>query len=201
MGGWKIGARLGAVVVMACAAQAASAQGMYRCSSGGSTYYSDRPCGTGAATGKLGSVGPDARRELPPTSTYIPPVGKAPTHLSYLSPECASLNDAIRTAPARGLKYNVISDLHQEYQEKCGEEDQMARRRVWQDKRDQREERLSQQAAEQRERTQQATSREQCNELLRILHGKRQQMASMTAGEKDDLQRFEASYNARCKAP
>ncbi|HJV61127.1 MAG TPA: hypothetical protein VJ743_09260 [Albitalea sp.] len=35
---------------------------------------------------------------------------------------------------------------------------------------------------------------------LRILHGKRQQAAARTPGEKTDLQRFEASHDERCKA-
>lgn len=34
--------------------------------------------------------------------------------------------------------------------------------------------------------------------MLRILHGKRQRVATMNDGEKTDLQRFEDNYKARC---
>lgn len=40
--------------------------------------------------------------------------------------------------------------------------------------------------------------REQCHELLRILHGKRQRVPQMNTGEKTDHERSEANYRDRC---
>ena len=39
---------------------------------------------------------------------------------------------------------------------------------------------------------------EQCHEMLGALHARRQRAATMTAGEKADLDLFEANYRARC---
>jgi hypothetical protein len=171
---------------------------LYRCNNNGSMVLSDKPC-PGAST-RLTAIGPDPYADAARSNTYIPPVGKAPEHLPYLSPECASLNDAIRTGPARGLRSQTLSDLHSEYQQKCAEEDQAARQRLWQEKSAQRQERRSQEQAQQAAQARATTSREQCSELLRILHGKRKQLEGMTAGEKADLQRFEANYNERCRS-
>lgn len=179
--------------------QAASAQ-VYRCSNGGSTYLSDRPC-SGVPAGKLGMVGatPDRSHDYSTASAYVPPVGKAPEHLAYMNAECASLNDAIRTGPARGLKSAAMNDLHNEYHRKCQEEESAAYRRLSQQKAAERQEKQSQQMAQQAQANEAVRNREQCSELLRILAGKRRQADAMNAGEKADLQRFEANYNARCK--
>jgi hypothetical protein len=189
------------LAALLCVAPGALSQTVYRCSNGTSTYLSDRPC-VGGPPGKLGSLGPapaPARRDYAAPS-YIPPVGKAPDHLGYLSPQCASLNDAIRTGPARGLGSQAMSDLRHEYRNKCDEDESAARQRLSQDKRAQRDETRARQQAEQAEQQRAATSREQCGELLRILHAKRKQFDAMTPGEKTDFQRFEANYNGRCRA-
>jgi hypothetical protein len=44
----------------------------------------------------------------------LPAVAKAPDHLVHLDSMCASLNDAIRTAAARGLQGTVMADLQVE---------------------------------------------------------------------------------------
>jgi len=187
------------VIVIASASHGASAQTMYRCASGSSTYLSDRPCTTGAGS-KLGSYGPEAGRRDLPAPSYSPPVGKAPEHLAYLSPACASLNDAIRTGPSRGLQSSAMADLHNEYRSKCDEDDQSARQRLYQEKSAQRSERREQQRAEQVAHERQLASRDQCAELLRILLAKRKQLDAMSTGEKADFYRSEANYNSRCKA-
>jgi hypothetical protein len=187
-----------AVVLAALSVSASAfAQATYRCSNGSQTYYSDRPC-----KHEMGSIGPAPgyREPAQPQQTYIPPVGKAPDYLQYLSANCATLNDAVRTGPARGLKSQAMSDLHNEYRAKCAEEDADARRQVQQDRRAQGNERRAQQMTQQAEQQRVVTSREQCNELLRILASKRQKLDTMNAGERADHERFEANYNARCKS-
>jgi len=187
-----------AVLVMAAIAPSGAFAQVYRCSNGGSTYMSDRPC-NGAAVGKLGSLGPTERTRDMSAPSYAPPIGKAPEHQAYMSAQCASLNDAIRTGPARGLQSSSMQDLYHEYHQKCQEEESAAQQRLGQQKMAERKERQSQQMAEQAQRNATVTSREQCSELLRILSSKRRQLDGMNAGEKADYQRFEANYNARCK--
>jgi hypothetical protein len=195
--GWRLMLSLIGLVI-ASASGPASAQ-VYRCSNGGSTYLSDRPC-SGAPAGRLGMVGPSDRSAREPVgSSYIPPIGKAPEHLAYMSAECASLNDAIRTGPARGLKSSTMSDLQTEYSRKCREEESAAYQRLAQQRSEDRQEKQSREKAFQAQVSQAQRSREQCDELLRILAAKRRQVDGMNAGEKADFQRFEASYNARCK--
>lgn len=183
--------------MMAVAVPSASAQTPYRCSSGGSTYLSDRPCGTDG-TGKLGGYCPEAPRYAAPVTSYMPSVGKAPDHLAYLSPACASLNDAIRTGPARGLKSQALAELHAEYRTKCSEDEAEAHQKLSRERADQRSARRAEQASQQAEQTRASREREQCQELLRILHGKRQRLGEMSPGEKSDFERSDANYHARC---
>ena len=178
----------------------AGAQSLYRCGSGASTYLSDRPCGTGATLGKLGGYGPQAQRAAAPSSSYQPPVDKAPDHLAYLSPACASLNDAIRTGPARGLKSQALSDLHREYRSKCADDESEAMQKLSRKLTDDRNTRRSEQAAQQADQTRVTREHDQCQELLRILHGKRQRLGSMNAGERAGFERSDANYHARCNA-
>lgn len=187
-----------AVVVGAVAASAAGAQ-TYRCRSGQSTYLSERPCTTGAGS-KISIYGPESSRYTPPNPSDSVSIGKAPEHLGHLSPECATLNDAIRTAPARGVNYRVIGDLRSEYQAKCSEDDSQARQIVSKERGERALARRSEQAARKADQEQTEREREQCHELLRILHGKRQRLPQMTAGEQTDHERSEANYRARCAA-
>lgn len=200
MSGGNLRRRLAGALVVGLAALVPSlaAAQVYRCSNGGATYISDRPC-SGVPAGKLGVVGPTERNREAPSSSYVAPVGLAPEHQAFMNSECASLSDAIRTGAARGLKSQTIEDVRREYRNKCSEEDQAARQRMNQAKTAERNDRKSQQMAEEARQNAAATSRAQCDELLRILAGKRRQADGMNAGEKADFQRFEANYNSRCK--
>jgi hypothetical protein len=197
-----------AIVVTATvslAAGSAAAQ-VYRCSNGSSTYLSDRPCSgsvapptSNANRATFGAGGPQPQRPTY-TSDYHPSMAKAPEHLRYLSPECASLNDAIRTGPARGLRSAAMSDLHNEYRAKCAEEESEAYQKLSRERGDQRLARRQELAAQQAEQQRSVREREQCAELLRILQGKRQRLATMSAGEKADFEHSESAYHARCDA-
>ncbi|MBC7996147.1 MAG: hypothetical protein H7Z15_23210 [Rhizobacter sp.] len=183
-------------VLLGLAAGSAFGQQMYRCKNGASTYVSDRPC-PGSSDTRLTAYGPVKNAE--PRPSYQPPLKKAPDHLRHLSAACAELNDAIRTAPARGVGRATQSDLRDEYQSKCQEDDEAARKRAMDDKRQQRDERKAEISARQAEQTRSAAAKEQCSELLRILSEKRKRLDAMTPGERSDHQRFETSYTERCK--
>ena len=62
----------------------------------------------------------------------------------------------------------------------------------------QQDQRRDEQAIAKADKSRAQVSAEQCYEMLRILHGKRQRTASMSDGEKADLQRFEDNYKNRC---
>ena len=183
-------------VLLGLAASSAFGQQMYRCKSGSSTYLSDRPC-PGSSDTRLTAYGPAKTAE--PRPSYQTPLQKAPDHLRHLSPACAELNDAIRTAPARGVGRATQSELRDEYQRKCQEDEEVARKRVWEERRQQRDERKAEINARQAEQARSVAAREQCGELLRILSEKRKRLDAMTVGERADHQRFETSYSERCK--
>jgi hypothetical protein len=177
-------------------ASAVHAQSTYRCNVQGRQVLSDRPCAPGAHN-SLSSYGP-TYREPAARPMQHGTVGRAPDHLQYLSPECAQMNDAMRTASARGVGHAVQRDLREEYQRKCAEDDGEARRQLWQDKSAERQAQRDERKARANEKAQTQREREQCHEMLRILHGKRQHKATLTAGEQADLQRFEDNYKTRC---
>ena len=191
----------GAAVAAAAlaAAPAASAQSMYRCKSGNSTYLSDRPCtaGAGSTLGTI-SAAPSTTYQQP-SGTYVQRPPKTAEHVGYLSSACADIAEAIRTGPSRGVRGDVISGLHEEYRQKCSEDDAAARQRLSEDRRNERDAKRSVQTAAQQQQQQTRIASEQCNELLRILAAKRRQTATMNDGERADLQRSEASYAERCK--
>lgn len=189
---------IGVCVALASSALPAAAQGMYRCTVGSSTYLSDRPCTAASSNTKLGYIAPQPERPIAPVMSYTPSMAKAPDHLVYLSPACSSLNEAIRTGPARGLRGSAINDLHNEYRTKCAEEEAEAHQKLSRERQDQHLARRQEQSAQQAEQQRSTREREQCHELLRILHGKRQRLAEMNAGEKADFERSEANYHARC---
>ena len=169
----------------------------YHCSGDGVAWTSSRPCPGGRNTELrgLGTSQPQAPSYDTTTTTSL---GKAPEYLPYMGVECAQLNDAIRTGPARGLKSGPMADLQADYRKRCSEDEALARAR-WQDAQAQeRERRNEQKSAVEAEKSRVVSSAEQCFEVLRILHGKRQRAASMNDGEKADLQRFEDNYKARC---
>lgn len=105
----------------------------------------------------------------------------------------------MRTASARGVGYAVQRDLQGEYQRKCAEDDSEARSQASRDKLAERQARREERDARASQKAQTQREREQCDEMLRILHAKRQRATNLTLGEQADLQRFESNYNARCR--
>ena len=193
-------ARCVAALVLTLAAQAAPGQAMYRCTSaGGGAYLSDRPCDT-TPRATLRAFGPVPEQPSYGQSYYGPQMNKAPEILPYLSPECAQLNDAVRTGPARGLKGASMTELVEDYRRRCGEDEQLAHQKLQQAKRDDREQRQQALASQKAEQARAQLSVDQCNEMLRNLAARRQRAAAMTPGERGDLELFEANYKARCKA-
>lgn len=147
-------------------------------------------------TGRMGGSGPlvstASTAWRPPTPSNN--VGRAPEVQRYQSPACAQLSDAIRTGPARGLRWEAVSQLRDEYRGKCQDDERRAQGDLARDQSQAREVQQAAQVARERE----AQDRSRCQELWRILAGKRHRIDTLSEGERKDLQRSEQAYAERC---
>lgn len=194
--------RPGRLLALVALALALSVQAQsYRCSGSKGSTYSDRPCPSDGST-RLGGYGPV--EEAPPARRGYapPPVARAPEHLSYMSAECASLNDGLRTAGQRGLLPSTQAELRDDYGRRCAADESQARQRWSQEqlrgRMGQRDEQRQTRVEAQREQAQQQQLMSQCGEMRRIIAAKNERLATLTPGEVGDLRRFEANYTARC---
>lgn len=126
-----------------------------------------------------------------------PSIGEAPAQLKYMSPRCSALNDALRTASARGLNYETVAKMRKDYQAGCAEDEREAHGRLSEEMRDKSLQKREAKMAEARERERTAVQIEQCGESKRILRNKRAR-TDLNDGEKAELERFEANFRARC---
>lgn len=194
------GALLGAAATLLLAlGTAAQGQSLNRCTDGGRAYYSDKPCPGSGAT-RITTFGPEpARPDYSRHTGSSSRLQKAPEHLTRMSAECASLNDAMRTAGARGVGYDTQRELREEYRRKCSEEESEAHRQAREDERRRRLEARDQRVAQQQERAQASMTLEQCREMGRIVAERKKRLDSMTPGEKGDFERFQANFGERCR--
>lgn len=120
-----------------------------------------------------------------------------PAHYNFMSGDCRSLNDALRTGPSRGLTRESMSNLDREWSQRCLDDERDARRRLYEQQRDGRLARADEKRVESATMQQNAAKKQQCDEMLRILGSKRKR-TDLSEGEKADLQRFESNYRERC---
>jgi hypothetical protein len=115
----------------------------------------------------------------------------------YLSPECATLNDGMRSAAKQG-NYNTVMDLRREFARKCADEVSDAYSQRSQEQQRQSEHRQEQrreaEAAQARTREQQ----EQCTGMRDVIQSRRKREATLNPTEVTALRQLEASYNERC---
>jgi hypothetical protein len=196
-----------AVALSFVAFGAAAQSTLYSCRTSNGSYMSTRPCpsdpgaGNGAAkisgTASVESV-QASRNWRPPQSSPVYMPQAAEKHLEYLSPRCAEISEAMRTGASRGVRSDVLVGLYKEYSDKCAEEDSAARRQLSERTSAERDKRQSELRVASAAKEQSKLEHDQCQELLRILVGKRKRIEAMTDGEKQDLQRFNDTYQARC---
>lgn len=185
--------RLLVAAALALAAAAAGAQTKYLCRVGNAVYQSTTPCPTTGAV----YYGPTTP---PPGASYQPPPARASAalpFLTYMSPQCASLHDAIRTANTRGLKPETQSEMQRNYQKDCSREEAAAYTRMSEKRDDATRERFLAEQAQSQERARSSLQSEQCGESKRILIA-RKARTGLSEGEQRDLKRFEDNYHARC---
>ena len=165
----------------------------HRCSSGGQTYFSDRPCN---GETKLQAYGP-ARTSAQSTPTLRDPP-RAQEHVKYLGSGCASISEAIRTGPSRGVRGDVIQGLHEEYRQKCSMEEQDARAQVQRDNGLQRQTQVAQREGSLSERQQAKERADRCNGMRDVISLKRKREGELNAKEVDALRTLEKTYNEVC---
>lgn len=171
----------------------------YRCTEGGRVVLSDRPC-AGSPSGKLGVIGPTVSepRYSGNMQHFIVPASKAAEHTSFLGSQCASLIEAIRTAPARGVKGTVVSELQAEYYKKCAEEDRQARQRLSEQQQSERDKQRSVLESRGAERSAQQRSKEACTSMLDAIQGRRKRLNPKDQAEVDSLAGLERRFDAEC---
>ncbi len=106
--------------------------------------------------------------------------------------------DAIRTAPTRGLKNDVIRDLNREYEQKCYEEDRMARRKVYEQNGEESRQKVGSYMASDKAKDELARLQPQCSAMRDVLASKRRQLDTMKPGERANFDTLEKSFNDRC---
>lgn len=188
--------------LFASSASPVLAQAPYSCKNSSGRYMpSYSPCSSGAANGMVyyppvesssSSYNQPQRYERP-----LPRAQDAEPFVQYMGPMCAGLSDNIRTAASRGISYERINDMRREYNNKCQEEEQDARERVYKAKGEKRLEKLEAMKSEKLDQDRANIKAQQCGESKRILTNKKAR-TDLTDGEKMDLQRFEDNYRARC---
>ncbi len=119
----------------------------------------------------------------------------------YMSAQCSTLYEGLRTAASRGLKYPDIASLQKDFQTQCSDNFAQARQRVQQEKAEEfRTKQEQQQAASSQTalgKEEQEKRRVQCAEMRSSI-ASRKARANSTDGEKNDLVIFEQRYRDRC---
>jgi hypothetical protein len=195
--------------VMAAAWSApAAAQATFHCPGPSGTYVSSRPCPANTPAPPANSKSTSAPIYYGPTpepqqryEAPAPRVSEAPNHLQYMSGSCASMNDALRTAQSKGLKYETIQQMQVDYRKQCSEEEQEARMKASREGLDKRVEKRQAdreaQVSQVQEQQRTAAKQQQCIESRRIIANKKAR-TDLTEGEKADLARFEENFRSRC---
>ncbi|RYF27284.1 MAG: hypothetical protein EOO23_08055, partial [Comamonadaceae bacterium] len=156
-------------------AVAAHAQFRYTCTINGRTVSSSSPCPSTTAPTYYGPP-PAERSSGNYNNSYTPPtprIAEAPPQMKYLSARCSSLNDALRTAPARGLKPETVETMRKNYDNECREEEMEARERLRSDKYSKVKQRKEEEIENRKTQERTALQTQQCGESKRILIAKR----------------------------
>jgi hypothetical protein len=197
---------LGALLLSTLCASPSDAQTAYKCTRDGSTYYSDRPC---PSDGKTVTA-------VQPTQPAQPAQSGTPSRsrrsgadqevlLRYLGPNCRSKANNILWLQQQAVRDDDNGRLQQrleqeamDYQEYCAADEQQAREKMNRKSNEVRERERAQQEAERAAQQQLTLSLAQCTEMRRIRDQRRSQLATLTAGERGDFERFEANFASRC---
>ncbi|PTT76437.1 hypothetical protein DBR42_26910 [Pelomonas sp. HMWF004] len=165
----------------------------YRCTVGDTLYITDRPCTpVNPAPARLGGAGPVNTPTAYRSPSVTQPLQQAPDHQRFLNQRCAELNDAVRTAPARGVGHAVVRDLQREYQSSCADDDSYARQRAADLRSQAREADRAQRRQAELSQQEQQRLQDRCMALRDAARARRAE------GDKKLTLMAEEAYNAQC---
>ncbi len=171
----------------------------YRCNSNGSSYLSNSPCGN-PSKAQIGMYGPSRSGAAIPFSSQLPAAPRAQEFVKYLPSGCASIIEAIRTAPARGARGDVIRGLQDEYEQKCSVDDQVAREKLRGEQSQQQQVKLNERDEALKERQLTKLRADQCGGMREVIALKRKRESALNSTEVEALRELERVYNSRCIA-
>jgi hypothetical protein len=169
----------------------------YKCNFGAGSYLSDRPC-NGTNSTQMNMYGPTRSGTNIPYSSQLPRAARAQEFVKYLPSGCATIIEAIRTAPTRGVRGEVVRDLQEEYNQKCSIEDQDARNRLQQEKQQQQQTKLAERDGARNENLQSKLRTDQCRSMRDVISLKRRRENELNSTEVGALRNLENTYNERC---
>lgn len=192
------------LALMALSVSHRAAAATYRCTSGsGQVYYSDRPC-AGASDGangstKLGTAGPvDVGQAQGRSYSYTPTIPKPPEHVKYLSGQCAQMEEAIRTAPVRGIRGDTLRSLYEDYRTRCEFQVRDAQEKLYAERREQDRARIEQRQAAAAQVAENQRLDNQCANMRAVIADKRANLASLNDRQRELLQTMQDNYNRTC---
>lgn len=195
MSTFACGALALAAVLTVAMVRPVQAQQAYKCVQGGTVRYSDRPCEAEAKP--VGTVAPLRVRPGAALDT--------PAYWRFMSATCREQAESLRRLQSQlgtdetAAGHQRFATQQETYEANCMDEEYRSRERAAEAARAESEQRRAEDQARRAEEQRLAATLEQCNEMRRIRETKRAQLASMSAGERADLQRFEANFTARCQ--
>ncbi|HEX5685474.1 MAG TPA: hypothetical protein VFY73_15745 [Ideonella sp.] len=127
----------------------------------------------------------------------LPAVDSASEINRHLSPRCASLNDAMRSAAQQG-NYNTMRDLRQEFTRKCADEAQAAVQTTYRERENEREQQQEQRRQAEQAQAQSRATAQQCDGMRDVIQSKRKRETTLNPTEVAALRQLEASFNERC---
>lgn len=121
--------------------------------------------------------------------------------LPYMSPRCASMLEAQRTAPNTVRYQPSFQELQRNYNEQCAENQSAARERLYREKREKKQEvaleNREQQVKKLQTENEAKLKTSQCFEMRTALES-RKKRTNLSEGEARDIGLFEERYKARC---
>lgn len=175
----------------------------YSCKNSSGRYVASySPCSSTATSGMVyyPPIEPAPAPSYSQGQRYEKPLPRAQdpdSFVQYMNSRCAGLNDALRTASARGITYEKISDMRRDYMKNCQEEESEARERLSSANTEKRQQKLDDKRNEKLDQDRASLKAQQCGESKRILVTKKAR-TDLNEGEKAELRRFEENYRTRC---
>ena len=129
------------------------AQAAFSCKAANGKYMpSHTPCSTGVSNGLVYyppiESGSSSYRQPQRYEAPLPRAQDVEAHVQYMSPVCAGLNDALRTASSRGISGSSINDMRRDYRSKCQDNESEAHERLSKARGEKKLEKLETQKAE-----------------------------------------------------